>query len=174
MEKKDCFYLETLSMPSEIQSMVIGRFFDRNIESLILAKNTYLSVFNSNEAEESFDFVDHIGVYKEIYCLCTSVQPNSLDCLFVLTIEGEWMLMQWNNSKFFPLAQGSLLKAIQPLMKTPEQRRFRLDPTFQWAVSVVPITDNSPRFFTRPSPKQGGKHSIGATKPIVRISFRAV
>ncbi|KAA6368516.1 MAG: hypothetical protein EZS28_035958 [Streblomastix strix] len=59
-------------------------------------------------------------------------------------------------------------------MKTPEQRRFRLDPTFQWAVSVVPIADNSPIFFTRPSPKVGQKSSIGANKPIVRISFRAV
>ncbi|KAA6361685.1 MAG: hypothetical protein EZS28_042788, partial [Streblomastix strix] len=59
-------------------------------------------------------------------------------------------------------------------MKTPEKRRFRLDPTFQWAVSVVPITDNSPRFFTRPSPKQDQKQIPGSTKPIVRISFQAV
>ncbi|KAA6318908.1 MAG: hypothetical protein EZS28_054885, partial [Streblomastix strix] len=59
-------------------------------------------------------------------------------------------------------------------MKTPEQRRFRIDPTFQWAVSVVPITDNSPRFFTRPSLKQDQKHIPGQNKPIVRISFRAL
>lgn len=37
-ERKDCFYLETLALPSEIQSMVVGRFFDKNVESLILAK----------------------------------------------------------------------------------------------------------------------------------------
>ncbi|KAA6368048.1 MAG: hypothetical protein EZS28_036424 [Streblomastix strix] len=60
------------------------------------------------------------------------------------------------------------------MMKTPEQRRFRLDPTFQWAVSVVPITDNSPRFFTRPQPQPGQKYISGSNKPIVRISFRAV
>ncbi|KAA6310861.1 MAG: hypothetical protein EZS28_056231, partial [Streblomastix strix] len=127
-ERKDCFYLETLALPGEIQSMVVGRFFNRNVESLILAKSTFLSVFHNNEEEDNFDFVDHICVYKEVFCLCTSVQPHSLDCLFVLSIGGEWLLLQWNGSKFFPLATGSLLKAIQPLMKTPEQRRFRLDP----------------------------------------------
>ncbi|KAA6382674.1 MAG: hypothetical protein EZS28_021800, partial [Streblomastix strix] len=173
-EKKDYFYLETLAIPSEINSMVVGRFFNKNVESLILAKSTFLSIFNNNEDEDSFDFIDHISVYKEVYSLCTSVQPNSLDCLFVLSIGGEWLLLQWNKNKFFPLASGSILKAIQPLMKTPEQRRFRLDPSFQWAVSVVPITDNSPRFFTRPAQKQDSKHSTGSTKPIVRISFRAV
>ncbi|KAA6377107.1 MAG: hypothetical protein EZS28_027368, partial [Streblomastix strix] len=36
-ERKDCFYLETLALPGEIQSMVVGRFFNRNVESLILA-----------------------------------------------------------------------------------------------------------------------------------------
>ncbi|KAA6393267.1 MAG: hypothetical protein EZS28_011206 [Streblomastix strix] len=173
-DRKDCFYLETLAMPGEINSMVVGRFFDRNIESLILAKSTFLSIFHNNEKEDSFDFVDHISVFKEVYCLCTSVQPHSLDCLFVLSINGEWLFLQWNKTKFFPLASGSLLKAIQPLMKTPELRRFRLDPTFQWAVSVVPISDNSPRFFTRPAQKLKGKQVPGANKPIVKISFRAL
>ncbi|KAA6394491.1 MAG: hypothetical protein EZS28_009981, partial [Streblomastix strix] len=173
-ERKDCFFLETLALPGEIQSMVVGRFFDKNIESLVLAKSTFLSIFHSNETEGNFDFVDHICVYKEVYCLCTSVQPHSLDCLFVLSVGGEWLLLQWNKTRFFPLASGSLLKSIQPLMKQPEQRRFRLDPTFQWAVSVVPITDNSPHFFTRPTPKQSGKQFSSTTKPLVRISFRAV
>ncbi|KAA6354150.1 MAG: hypothetical protein EZS28_050323, partial [Streblomastix strix] len=173
-ERKDCFYLESLALPGEIQSMVVGRFFDKNIESLVLAKSTFLSVFHNNEEEDSIDFVDHICVYKEVYCLCASVQPHSLDCLFVLSIGGEWLLLQWNKTRFFPLASGSLLKAIQPLMKTPEQRRFRLDPTFQWAVSVVPITDNSPRFFTRPASQTDEQQDSWTTKPIVRISFRAV
>ncbi|KAA6365457.1 MAG: hypothetical protein EZS28_039017, partial [Streblomastix strix] len=156
-ERKDCFYLETLSIPGEINSMVVGRFFDRNVETIVLAKSTFLSIFHNNETDDSFDFVDHISVYKEVYCLCASVQPHSLDCLFVLSIGGEWLFLQWNKSRFFPLATGSLLKSIQPLLKTPEQRRFRIDPSFQWAVSVVPITDNSPRFFTRPAPKQDQK-----------------
>ncbi|KAA6374561.1 MAG: hypothetical protein EZS28_029911, partial [Streblomastix strix] len=173
-ERKDCFYLETLSIPGEINSMVVGRFFDRNVETIVLAKSTFLSIFHNNETDDSFDFVDHISVYKEVYCLCASVQPHSLDCLFVLSIGGEWLLLQWNKSRFFPLATGSLLKSIQPLLKTPEQRRFRIDPSFQWAVSVVPITDNSPRFFTRPAPKQDQKLIPGSTKPIVRISFRAL
>ncbi|KAA6386876.1 MAG: hypothetical protein EZS28_017597 [Streblomastix strix] len=173
-KRKDVFYLETLALPSEIHSMVVGRFFNKNVDTLILAKSTFLSIFQNNEEEDSFDFVDHICVYKEVYCLCTSVQPHSLDCLFVLSNGGEWLFLQWNKTRFFPLATGSLLKAIQPLMKTPEQRRFRLDPTFQWAVSVVPITDNSPRFFTRPAPKQDQKTIPGQNKPIVRISFRAV
>ncbi|KAA6370858.1 MAG: hypothetical protein EZS28_033614, partial [Streblomastix strix] len=70
------------------------------------------------------------------------------DCLFVLSIGGKWLFIQWNQNRFFSFATGSLLEAIQPLTKTPVKRRFRLDPTFQWAVSVVPITDNSPRFFS--------------------------
>ncbi|KAA6401482.1 MAG: hypothetical protein EZS28_002985 [Streblomastix strix] len=173
-QRKDCFYLETLALPGQINSIVIGRFFNRNVETLILAKSTFLSIFNNNETEDSFDFIDHINVYKEVYCLCASVQPHSLDCLFVLSIGGEWLFLQWNKTRFFPLASGSLLKAIQPLMKTPEQHRFRLDPTFEWAVSVVPITDNSPRFFTRPSQKQLEVNISRANKAIVRISFRAV
>ncbi|KAA6354564.1 MAG: hypothetical protein EZS28_049909, partial [Streblomastix strix] len=59
-ERKDCFFLETLALPGEIQSMVVGRFFDKNIESLVLAKSTFLSIFHSNETEGNFDFVDHI------------------------------------------------------------------------------------------------------------------
>ncbi|KAA6395877.1 MAG: hypothetical protein EZS28_008598 [Streblomastix strix] len=74
---------------------------------------------------------------------------NLIDCLLVLLIGGEWLLLQWNKTRIFILASGSLLKDIQPLTKTPEQHRLRFDPTFQWAVSVFPITDNSPRFFIR-------------------------
>ncbi|KAA6391602.1 MAG: hypothetical protein EZS28_012870, partial [Streblomastix strix] len=71
-EKKDSFYLETLALPGEINSIVVGRFFNRNIETLILAKSTFLSIFHNNDEEDSFDFVDHICVYKEVYSLCTS------------------------------------------------------------------------------------------------------
>ncbi|KAA6375272.1 MAG: hypothetical protein EZS28_029202, partial [Streblomastix strix] len=168
------FYLETLAISDQINWMDIGCFFDRKIETIILAKSTFLSIFHNNDEEDSFEFDDHICVYKEVYYLCTSVQKHSLDCLFVLSIGGEWLFLQWNKTRFLPLATGSLLKSIQPLIKTPEQRRFRLDPSFQWAVSVVPISDNSPRFFTRPAPKSDQKQVTGSTNPIVRISIRAV
>lgn len=36
--KRDAVCLETLAVPGEIVSMVVGRFFDQNIESIILAK----------------------------------------------------------------------------------------------------------------------------------------
>ena len=36
--KKDSFYLETFVLPGEITSMAVGRFFDPNVETLIIAK----------------------------------------------------------------------------------------------------------------------------------------
>ncbi|KAA6318921.1 MAG: hypothetical protein EZS28_054883, partial [Streblomastix strix] len=64
-EKMDCFYLETLSIPGEINTKAVGRFFDRNVETIVLANSTFLSIFHNNETDDSFDFVDHISVYKE-------------------------------------------------------------------------------------------------------------
>ncbi|KAA6376508.1 MAG: hypothetical protein EZS28_027963, partial [Streblomastix strix] len=75
-QKRDCYYLETLGLPGEIQSMVIGRFFDKNIETVVLAKWSFISIFHFNDKTDSFHFVDHISVYKEIYCLCVSTQPH--------------------------------------------------------------------------------------------------
>ncbi|KAA6312765.1 MAG: hypothetical protein EZS28_055868, partial [Streblomastix strix] len=60
-QRKDCFYLETLALPGQINSIVIGRFFNKNVETIILAKSTFLSIFNNNETEDSFDFIDHIN-----------------------------------------------------------------------------------------------------------------
>ncbi|KAA6400569.1 MAG: hypothetical protein EZS28_003906 [Streblomastix strix] len=74
------------------------RLINRVIESPVLAKSIFLIVFHNNEEEDNIDFVDHINVYKEVYCLCTSVQPHSIDCLLVLLIGGEWLLLQWNKT----------------------------------------------------------------------------
>ena len=41
--KKDAYYFETLALPGEITSMAVGRFYDPNIETLILAKVCLLS-----------------------------------------------------------------------------------------------------------------------------------
>ncbi|KAA6356889.1 MAG: hypothetical protein EZS28_047584 [Streblomastix strix] len=65
---------------------------------------------------------------KKYTVSATIVQPHSLDCLFVLSIGGEQLLLQWNKTRFFPLGTGAILKSIQPLIKAPEQNRFLLDP----------------------------------------------
>ncbi|KAA6382747.1 MAG: hypothetical protein EZS28_021728 [Streblomastix strix] len=109
-----------------------------------------------------------------MYCLQILVQPHSLDCLFVITICGERLLLQWNKTRFYPLATRSLLKAIQQLNKTPEKHSFYPDSTLQWAVSIVSITDNSPRFFIRLDLKSDWNQIPVSTKPIIRNSFRAV
>ena len=36
--KKDSYYLETFVLPGEITSMAVGRFFNQNVETLIIAK----------------------------------------------------------------------------------------------------------------------------------------
>ncbi|KAA6391579.1 MAG: hypothetical protein EZS28_012893 [Streblomastix strix] len=123
------------------------------MRTILIHSNPVIICFEEKRKDslnlETFTILgDNNSMVIEIYCLCTSVQRHSFDCLFVLSIGGKWLFIQWNQNRFFPFATGSLLEAIQPLTKTPEKRRFRLDPTFQWAVSVVPITDNSPRFFS--------------------------
>lgn len=40
--KKDTFFLENLALPGEITAMVVGRFFDQNLETLIIAKVCFL------------------------------------------------------------------------------------------------------------------------------------
>ncbi|KAA6386466.1 MAG: hypothetical protein EZS28_018009 [Streblomastix strix] len=155
-EHKDSFNLETLAMPGDINSMIIVRIY-RNIESIVIAKKIDQIILIK------FEFIKKFTVYVHIF-----------DCLFVLSIGGEWHFIQWNKTRFFSFATGSLLEAIQHLTKTPEKRCFRLDPTFLWAVSVVPITDNSPRFFSCTAPKSDKIQVQRSTKPIVRVSFRAL
>ena len=47
--KKDSFYLETFVLPGEITSMAVGRFFNPNMETLIIAKVFYaFSCFKHN------------------------------------------------------------------------------------------------------------------------------
>ncbi|KAA6379929.1 MAG: hypothetical protein EZS28_024544, partial [Streblomastix strix] len=163
-------YLETLAQPGEVTSIAVGRFFTQSVEALVLAKRTILSIFNFNDKTDNFEFTDHINVYRQIYSLHASSQPHSLDCLLVMTINGEWLFLQWNEGVFFPLGAGKILDAIQPVIHTPEIRRFRLDPTFQWVLSMVPLSDDTPRFFTKPRTVNG----TNQTRPIPRISFRAI
>ncbi|KAA6353040.1 MAG: hypothetical protein EZS28_051433, partial [Streblomastix strix] len=90
-------------------------------------------------------------------------------------------------SNFFPLGTGSLLDAVQPFFSKPVKRRFRLDPTFQWAVSVIPQDSNSSHYLSRPSDDykltqeqdNEGNEEINNFMsiddvPIVRVSFRAL
>ncbi|KAA6366359.1 MAG: hypothetical protein EZS28_038114, partial [Streblomastix strix] len=106
-ETQDCFYLEKLALPEDIQSMVVSRFFNVNVDTLVLDKSSFLSVYHYNDEEISCDFVNNICVQKEVQCLHKSAQPKRKGPLFLL-----------NGRKFLSHATGSLQEAIQHPMNT--------------------------------------------------------
>lgn len=99
--QKDGFFFEALSIPTDIGSMACGRFFDPNIETIIVAKVYYffhslklnlkwismsfffvtyskashISMFNYDATEDTFVFIDHMNCFRPIYQLCVSPQP---------------------------------------------------------------------------------------------------
>ncbi|KAA6401945.1 MAG: hypothetical protein EZS28_002534 [Streblomastix strix] len=162
--RKDTFFLETLALTGEITTVAVGHFLNQQNMCLILVKRTVLTIYSRDEESGSFD----------------------VDCLLIITVNGEWLFLQWHESNFFPLGTGSLLDAVQPFFSKPVKRRFRLDPTFQWAVSVIPQDSKSSHQFTRPSddykPIQEQENECNDDNnfmsiddvPIVRVSFRAL
>ncbi|KAA6314768.1 MAG: hypothetical protein EZS28_055528, partial [Streblomastix strix] len=51
-----------------------------------------------------------------------------LDCIVVITINGEGMLLQWHENDFFPLAVGQFLDAAFNIMESPLRRRIHVNP----------------------------------------------
>ncbi|KAA6391555.1 MAG: hypothetical protein EZS28_012919 [Streblomastix strix] len=110
-----------------------------------------MTIYSRDEESGSFEFIDHQKIYQQVFSVHCVPQSHSVDCLLIVTVNGEWLFLQWHESNFFPLGTGKLFDAVSPYFNKPIKRRFRLDPTFQWAVSVIPQDSNSSHYFTRPS-----------------------
>jgi hypothetical protein len=103
-------------------------------------KQTILSIFNFNVEEDNFVFVDHQNTYKRIHSVFACPQPHryvfvfaiiiffSLDCLLIITVNGEWLFVQWNKNHFIPLATGSIDCAIKGLHKYSSHHQYCIDP----------------------------------------------
>ncbi|KAA6391523.1 MAG: hypothetical protein EZS28_012949 [Streblomastix strix] len=127
--RKDTFFLEILALTGEITAVAV---------------------------EQSQQFIAEMKKLAILSLLITRRYLNNVDCLLIVTINGEWLFLQWHESNFFPLGTGSLLDAVQPFFSKPIKRRFRLDPQ-----------DNE------------GNEEINNFMciddiPIVRVSFRAI
>ncbi|KAA6366432.1 MAG: hypothetical protein EZS28_038041 [Streblomastix strix] len=68
-QRKDMIILETLSQPGEITSAAVGRFLNRKQQTLILAKQTILSIFNYDAETQKFHLLDHKPTFRQIYIL---------------------------------------------------------------------------------------------------------
>ncbi|KAA6394283.1 MAG: hypothetical protein EZS28_010194 [Streblomastix strix] len=143
------FILECLGLPGEITSATVGQFLNRRQNTLILAKRTVLSLFSYDS--EKFHLLDHKNIYRQVFSIHTVQQINSLDCLLVVSVNGEWLFLQWHENDFFALASGSIMDAALRIMKNPEQRRFRINPTFQWAILVIPQDERTCTHISNPN-----------------------
>ncbi|KAA6380371.1 MAG: hypothetical protein EZS28_024100, partial [Streblomastix strix] len=127
----------------------VGQFLNRRQNTLILAKRTVLSLFSYDS--EKFHLLDHKNIYRQVFSIHTVPQINSLDCLLVVSVNGEWLFLQWHENDFFPLTSGSLMDAALRIMKNPEERRFRINPTFQWAILVIPQDERTNTHISNPN-----------------------
>ncbi|KAA6376600.1 MAG: hypothetical protein EZS28_027875 [Streblomastix strix] len=87
-----------------------------------------MTIYSRDEESGSFEFIDHQKIYQQVFSVHCIPQSHSVDCLLIVTVNGEWLFLQWHESNFFPLGTGSLLDAVQHFFSKPVKRRFRLDP----------------------------------------------
>ncbi|KAA6364186.1 MAG: hypothetical protein EZS28_040287 [Streblomastix strix] len=186
--RKDMFFLESLAIPGEITSTVVGHFLNRKQNLLILAKRTILSLYIYDPIAGLFHLLDHKHVFRQVLSIHTVPQHHSLDCLLVVSVNGEWLFLQWHENDFFPLASGSLMDAALRIMKNPERRRFRIDPTFQWSILIIPQDECTTTQISKPKTdqiasqkKEDEIHNFDSVSnidsdqtPIQRISLRAI
>ncbi|KAA6389245.1 MAG: hypothetical protein EZS28_015226, partial [Streblomastix strix] len=183
------FFLENLAIPGEITSAAVGHFQNLKQNLLILAKSTILSLYVYDSEQGKFHLLDHKHVFRQVLSIHTVPQHHSLDCLLVVSVNGEWLFLQWHENDFFPLASGSLMDAALRIMKNPEQRRFRINPTFQFSVLIIPQDEDSTTQISKPEKPQNFQQIIekeihnfdsvsniinSDQKPIQRISLRAI
>ncbi|KAA6374183.1 MAG: hypothetical protein EZS28_030290 [Streblomastix strix] len=183
------FFLENLAIPGEITSAAVGHFQNLKQNLLILAKSTILSLYVYDSEQGKFHLLDHKHVFRQLFSIHTVPQHHNLDCLLVVSVNGEWLFLQWHENDFFPLASGSLMDAVLRIMKNPEQRRFRINPTFQWSVLVIPQSEDSTNQISKPEKPQTFQriiekeiHNFDSVSnminsnqtPIQRISLRAI
>ncbi|KAA6400784.1 MAG: hypothetical protein EZS28_003688 [Streblomastix strix] len=138
-ERKDMIILETLSQPGEITSVAVGHFLNRKQFTLILAKQTFLSLFNYDAESGTFNLFDHIPIFKQIFSIHAAPQQHLLDCILIISLNGEGVFFQWHENEFFPLAAGQYLDYALSIMENPLRRRYRVDPTFLQYIQMIPI-----------------------------------
>ncbi|KAA6384429.1 MAG: hypothetical protein EZS28_020044, partial [Streblomastix strix] len=189
-QRKDMLILESLALPGEITSATVGRFLNRKQNTLILAKSTILSLFSYDAEAGKFNLIDHKNVFRQVFSIHTVPQSHSLDCLLVVSVNGEGIFLQWHENDFFPLASGSFMDAAMNIMKNPQRRRFRINPTFQFSVLIIPQVEDQCTHLSKPyfTPKSNQTQeltqqtnfdnitgSFDDSKPLItRISFRAI
>ncbi|KAA6385100.1 MAG: hypothetical protein EZS28_019372, partial [Streblomastix strix] len=91
-ETQDCFFLEKLALPEDIQSMVVSRFFNGNVDTLVLDKSSFLSVYHYNYEEISCDFVNNIFEAKSSSGANKLIVRNTFHAVIVVdenVFEGE-------------------------------------------------------------------------------------
>ncbi|KAA6395162.1 MAG: hypothetical protein EZS28_009310 [Streblomastix strix] len=138
-QRKDMIILETLSQPGEITSASVGHFLNRKQQTLILAKHTILSLFNYDAETEKFNLFDHKPVFKQIYSIHTVPQQHILDCILIVTVNGEGIFLQWHENDFFLLAARSFLDGKLQIMENPQRNRYRVDPVLN--ETEITVTD---------------------------------
>ncbi|KAA6372297.1 MAG: hypothetical protein EZS28_032175, partial [Streblomastix strix] len=172
--RKDMLNLESLAIPGDITS----------------ATWTNLSLFSYDADAEKFHLLDHKRIFRQVSTIHTVPQQHSLDCLLVVSINGEWLFLQWHENDFFPLASGSFMDAVVKITKTPQQRRFRINPTYQFSVLVIPQEENQCTHISKPNITSPSKKPLNSDPQSTfdevscllndnlnateRISFRAV
>ncbi|KAA6404310.1 MAG: hypothetical protein EZS28_000172 [Streblomastix strix] len=158
-QRKDMIILETLSQPGEITSAAVGHFLNRKQFTLVLAKQTILSIFNYDAESGTFNLLDHKPTFKQIFSIHTVPQQHILDCILIITVNGEGIVVQWHENDFFPLVAGQYLDAALSIMENPLRRRYRVDPTFLQYIQTIPIHSSSSQQLSKPS-------QISRSKPV--------
>ncbi|KAK2949674.1 hypothetical protein BLNAU_15425 [Blattamonas nauphoetae] len=104
-----------------------------------------ISGYFHSRTELSLITTKHFQTFRAIHSIFTIPQVDTLDCVLIISVDGEWMLLQWDQEEFFPLATGSINNALSVLSHNTAKRRFRLNPSFVWHGEVVPVSrDDSP------------------------------
>ncbi|KAK2961946.1 hypothetical protein BLNAU_3002 [Blattamonas nauphoetae] len=129
--------------------MTYGHFRSRTSDDLILSSLTSLSLYSYSVESKMYLPRYKCNTWKEIHTLTVAPQRNTTDCVLVLSVHGEWLLLQWNSTQFFAMASGSLQQAISGFVPTPTEHRFFLKPSFGELLFPIQISPDSPEWFER-------------------------
>ncbi|KAA6354838.1 MAG: hypothetical protein EZS28_049635, partial [Streblomastix strix] len=98
----------------------------------------------------------------------------SLDCLLVVSVNGEWLFLQWHENEFFPIACGSIMDAALRIMNNPEKRRFHINPTYQWAILVIPPDERTSTYLSNPNSSHKPQQTNEIQEPIFNSGFNTI
>ncbi|KAK2958113.1 hypothetical protein BLNAU_6817 [Blattamonas nauphoetae] len=188
--KPDLYYSEALSHPSYVSGIAVGHFTSRTAPEVICLRSTNISLYTYTSETKRYTIKYQFNTWKEATSIATAPQSLTTDCLFLMSVHGDWLLLQWHKTQFFPLASGSLTKSLRPLIPKSDQNRFYFAPSFCRTVHVVPISPDSPVWLQSPpvheygsvhhqkakanSPDGPFESSVFPTQHIPLVTFRAV